>query len=287
VSRLFVRTTVVCLAAAMCLLALPEGAFAQRRAVARSRSTVRVVQPRTVVRVGVGYGPAFYDPWYSPYGYWYSPYGVYPPYYGRYYGGVYDLSTSLRLQVRPRETQVFVDGYYAGTVDDFDGIFQRLNAEPGEHALELYLPGHRSYGQQLYLQPRRSLNVKHTMEPLAPGEPDPQPPVPASTSTAATQRPARNAAPAPITDREPVPAEQAVVEPTFGALSVRVQPAGATVTIDGEPWESSGENERLVVQLGAGTHAVEVQREGYRTYVTDVTVRSGETATLNVSLTPN
>jgi hypothetical protein len=34
-------------------------------------------------------------------------------------------------------------------------------------------------------------------------------------------------------------------------------------------------------------HAVEVRRDGYRTYVTEVDVRGGETATLNVSLTPN
>ena len=30
----------------------------------------------------------------------------------------YDDESSLRLQVTPRETEVFVDGYFAGTVDD-------------------------------------------------------------------------------------------------------------------------------------------------------------------------
>jgi hypothetical protein len=34
--------------------------------------------------------------------------------------------SSLQLQVTPRETEVFVDGYFAGRVDDFDGRFQRL-----------------------------------------------------------------------------------------------------------------------------------------------------------------
>ncbi len=291
--RIFVRTAIVFLATATCLLAMPEGVLAQRRAVARSRSTTTVVRPRTVVRVGVGYGPAFYDPWYSPYGYWYSPYGVYyPNYYGRYYGGAYDLSSSLRLQVKPRETQVFVDGYYAGTVDDFDGIFQRLNAEPGEHDVELFLPGYESYSQQLYLQPGRSMNLKHNMEPLSPGAVEPTPPTPAAAPPPSTERPRTRGRvgderQAPITDREPVPADRALAEPTFGALSVRVQPAGATVTIDGEAWESSDENERLVVQLDAGTHAIEVRRDGYRAYITEVNVRGGETATINVSLTPN
>ena len=31
----------------------------------------------------------------------------------------------------PSEARVYVDGYYAGTVDDFDGLFQRLNVSPG------------------------------------------------------------------------------------------------------------------------------------------------------------
>ena len=39
----------------------------------------------------------------------------------------------LRLQVQPRDAQVFIDGSYAGTVDDFDGTFQSLRLEEGEY----------------------------------------------------------------------------------------------------------------------------------------------------------
>ena len=70
----------------------------------------------------------------------------------------------------PREAEVFVDGYYAGTVDDFDGTFQRLHVEPGDHDLEVFLPGHRSYQQKVYLQPGKTFNVRHAMEPLGPGD---------------------------------------------------------------------------------------------------------------------
>ena len=34
------------------------------------------------------------------------------------------------MLVDPAEARVYVDGYYAGTVDDFDGLFQRLNVSP-------------------------------------------------------------------------------------------------------------------------------------------------------------
>ena len=57
------------------------------------------------------------------------------------------------------------------------------------------------------------------------------------------------------------------------------------VLIDGERWEGPANEDRLVVQLSAGRHVIEVQKDGFRQYTTEVTVRSGETATLNIALT--
>ena len=59
----------------------------------------------------------------------------------------------------------------------------------------------------------------------------------------------------------------------------------AVVMIDGQRWEG-GEEERLTVQLDAGPHTIEVRKSGYRGYVTDVTVESGRTLPLNISLAP-
>ena len=168
------RTTAPAVIAAAILL-LPGLAQAQRQATSRQAVT-RPVPARPVYGGGVYRGPAVYRPYYaSPYWYggYYPYYGYgypfafsvgfgccgYPyygyPYYGYPYGYAYDNSASLRLQVSPREAEVFIDGYYAGTVDDFDGTFQRLHVEPGDHELELFMPGHRSYQQKVYLQPER------------------------------------------------------------------------------------------------------------------------------------
>jgi hypothetical protein len=68
------------------------------------------------------------------------------------------------------------------------------------------------------------------------------------------------------------------------SLSIRVQPGNAEVFIDGERWEGAAGDERLIVQVAAGVHHVEARREGYRTYQSDVTVRPGETSTVNISL---
>ena len=91
-----------------------------------------------------GYRPYGYRPgWslnlyfgrpYSTYGYPaypYAPgYGYYSVTPGRAYG-------ALRIVDAPRDAQVFVDGYYAGVVDDYDGVFQHLNLEVGPHHIEI------------------------------------------------------------------------------------------------------------------------------------------------------
>ena len=70
----------------------------------------------------------------------------------------------------------------------------------------------------------------------------------------------------------------------YGALSIRVQPGDAEVSIDGDNWRGPGGQDRLVVEVAEGSHTVEIRKAGYRTYVTQVEVRRGETTPLNVSL---
>ena len=70
----------------------------------------------------------------------------------------------------------------------------------------------------------------------------------------------------------------------FGQVAIRVQPADAEITIDGEPWKGPQGAERLVVHLAAGTHRVEIRKEGFDPFVTAVEIRRGEVTVLNVSL---
>ena len=119
-----------------------------RRAVAVPRRVV-VASRRGAVVFGAYYRPLYFSPFYDPfYSSLYDPflyrYGVYP---GYAYGQVYDPESSIRFKVSPRNAEVFVDGYYAGTVDDFDGVFQRMRLEPGPHDVTLYLPGYRTVAQ--------------------------------------------------------------------------------------------------------------------------------------------
>jgi len=241
----------------------------------------------------VGFGLGYGYPYAYPYGYAGYPYYGYAP-YPYYGGGYYDGSAALRLQVTPRETQVYIDGYYAGVVDSFDGTFQRLYAQPGSHEVQLYLPGHRSFSQTLYLQPGNTISMRHTMQPLQPGDPEPvkpaAPPRPSqnSPSTAVPRGPYGRPAPPPAAngDRDREGDRGAISQqPEFGSISLRVQPGEAMISIDGERWETAPDDDRLTLQLAAGVHNVEIRKDGYRTYITDVNVRPAQTTQLNVALT--
>ena len=71
---------------------------------------------------GAGYGAA-----YGPYGYPLPPAGYVSMSPGHAYGGV-------RIQGPPLDAQVFVDGYYVGIVDDFDGTPTR-QSQAGRHQI--------------------------------------------------------------------------------------------------------------------------------------------------------
>jgi hypothetical protein len=179
---------------------------------------------------------------------------------------------------------VYVDGYYAGIVDDFDGAFQRLRVPPGAHELVIYLEGYRSTKQSILFRPRAGYKINASLEKLAEGEqaePRPKPSATANPQRTPPQRPDRGGRDAD--GGEQMRGTQAASG--FGTLAVRVQPAGASILVDGERWEGSDTTgERLLVQLAEGRHRVEVQLAGHQPYATEVDVRSGETATLNVSL---
>jgi hypothetical protein len=228
--------------------------------------------------MGLGWG------WGGPWGsYWYGgPYWGYPY---PYWGGSYYVGPELRLEVKPKQAQVYLDGYYVGIVDDFDGTFERLRCKPGDHELVLYLEGYQTVRQNVRLGQRQEGKIKFQMTPLAAGEtaePPPQPKAPPPAEAYADEQ----GAPPPRQAPQRVPPEGAVTMEAqgFGSLVIRVQPAGSEVLINGDRWQGPEGSERLVIQVPAGSHRVEIRKEGAVPFTTTVQVKSGETVPLNVSL---
>jgi hypothetical protein len=257
------------------------------------------------------YYGGFYSPFYSPfYSGFYAPFygGFYPYAYGGYPGYYYGPSwASARLEVKPRDAQVFIDGYYVGVVDQFDGVFQRLDLPTGAHELAIYLAGYRTYREKALFRPGEGYHFKAVLEPLAagaPAEPAPQPaanaPDPYGDPHEARgprdpYRPPQDQNPNyPGDQREPrdpgrtrpLPERRAPDSRDFGTINVRVQPGDAVIVIDGERWDSPEGGSRLTLELAAGAHRVEVRKDGFKPYTATVQIRPGEAQSLNVSLTP-
>ena len=258
---------------------------------------------------GVGFGLGLYSGYY-PYYSGYPYYGQYPyppyPYYN--YSGNW---ASARLEMKPRDAQVYVDGYLVGRVDEFDGVFQRLDLPTGEHEIEVHMPGHRSYRQKTLFRPGEGYHFKGVLEPLPPGAPEEPPPQPVARPEPDQNQPRDprdpyirdpyprqpmgdpNRQPPPPGDpgrTMPMPERPGDRRPpesnSFGTLTIRVQPGDAVVMIDGEKWDSPEGGSRLILQLAGGSHRVEVRKDGFKPYSATIQIRPGESQSLNISLPP-
>ena len=260
--------------ALMLLLAGASAADAQRRAVPRHPAPPA---PTVSAHGHVFIGGYFYDPFFGPYPWW--PRTMYPS----WYFPVFDRRADLRLRIAPEPAEdaaVYVDGFYAGVVDDFNGVFQALPLTAGGHTITLYLAGSQTIRRNIYMSPGSMFTLHETMPPLAAGEsaepPDVAPPVPPPPS--GTYRP-------PVTPprAQPAPPQSPTSAVSLGTLDLRVAPADVDVTIDGEPWATADEG-HFVVQLPVGKHRLELKKVGQFRLGTDIVINEGETNTLELTL---
>ena len=114
--------------------------------------------PRVFVGGGYVAGPAW--GWYGPgwYG-WYGPgWGWYEPYWWGYpyaYGPVPNAGQVKFVDV-PKDSLVYVDGGYAGTV----GKLKRFPLKPGNHDIELRDPsGHRFHQERVHVLAGKTLEI--------------------------------------------------------------------------------------------------------------------------------
>ena len=107
---------------------------------------------------GYGYGATY------GYGAGYPGYAAYPGYAG--YPG-YDVG-KLRLQMQPRDAEVYIDGAFSGVVDDFDGRLQGLTLETGGYGVEVVAPGFEPLKFDIRITPGRTTTYRGELLPQRP-----------------------------------------------------------------------------------------------------------------------
>jgi hypothetical protein len=232
-----------------------------------------------------------YRPYYGPYGWGYPYGGYYDGYYWGYYGWgapyssnhyVYNYDFgSLRLQVEPDDAEVYVDGYYAGEVDDFNGIFQRLHVRPGRHEIAFKRRGFRTHRVKVYVPVGSTLKVRYEMQPgqasdvteAVIGAPDEMERADKARALPTLEGEDEEA----IEDEPPASASGRPAE-----VRLAVKPADAAVYVDGRFLGNGEDVDEL--QLAPGKHRVEVVRPGFATFEKDIELTAGEGRDLKVEL---
>lgn len=124
-----------------------------------------------------GYGPRYY-PYFGPYwgwgwgwgGWWDDYYGYGRPYYGpspyrdRYYDR-YGTTGALDIDVSPGKTEVWIDGRYTGTADDFDGFPQYLWLDRGVYDVVLFREGYKTIARQITVRSGQVISIGDNMQP--------------------------------------------------------------------------------------------------------------------------
>jgi hypothetical protein len=284
-----------------------------------------------------GYYPGYYphrygyysDYWY-PYRYswwlgywgWYGwpyPYQPYPhtyPYYGGGGGGYYEPAYygsrvrpsmgALDLDLKPGDTQIWLDGQLIGSADDFDGWPQYLWLEEGDYHFVFFHPSRRTIAREYKIYPGVVIDVEDRLERGESTPPEELFPVPtarrddrlrqneekrrrAEAEAAADWRQRSEAIRRRTADEDDGRGDADVTAATaedFGSLELTVEPPDASVYLDGRFLGTAEDLVRLRrgLTVDAGEHELSVVRPGYAPEELAFEVEAGEEVRLSVRL---
>ncbi len=106
------------------------------------------------------YSPYYWDAWTMPFGYgmyaW--PLTAYSNYWAGSAAPAYTTPTtgSIKLKVKPKEAEVYVDGTFYGPVDRYDGTFQHLDLPAGTHVVEVRAAGYETLKIEIRVLPGKT-----------------------------------------------------------------------------------------------------------------------------------
>ena len=291
------------------------------------------------------YGGHYYRGWGYPY--WGWGWGAWPYYSSWWWGGpsVYVVGgdgggygdgydegyvgvsartgryAAVKTDISPEEAQVYLDGKYIGTADDFDGMPDFLYLGPGKYHVEFRLPNYATFATDLDVTRGQHVRLDQKLK-LESGKSalDQFPPESKGTPlgrvfTKSGPEGSEEAAPAPPphrrsmrhegrddgwSDRNAPPPDERVSEERMDVrpeplprpmgnrarMRFKVTPEDAAVYVDDRYLGAGGDleaNPRGVV-TDPGKHSITVTRPGYKSKTVDVHVRIGAPVDVVVEL---
>jgi hypothetical protein len=77
------------------------------------------------------------------------------------------LRGGLQLDVQPWRAEVYVDGTYAGLVEDFSGYYRHLEIAAGPHVITIVAPDHDPLVFEVMVSPGRTITHRATLSRAA------------------------------------------------------------------------------------------------------------------------
>ncbi len=237
-----------------------------------------------------GYGGYYGYGSYYGYGGYYGPERYYGPRYGGYARAGYPGTRvgAIDLKVKPKKTEIYVDGQYIGRSGQYDGYPGYLWLDTGTHELVFYRDGFRTFSRTFEVRGGMITRVVVEMEAGEASAPETSMSSGAGGREAQASRPPSASTPRlPVAGPERAPRGEVLdLRAEGGRIRVLVEPGDASIYLDGRFIGTGAELLRLHggLMLDAGEHQIEALHPQYVSDRLSFRVKAGEDLELRLTL---
>jgi len=76
-----------------------------------------------------------------------------------------EITSTIKLKIKPKRAAVFLDEKFVGHAADFGGAFRSMKISPGKHRIRVELPGYRTFDTEINLLANQESEVKTELVP--------------------------------------------------------------------------------------------------------------------------